>query len=355
MSLQKPTLQTVADLAGVSRSTASVALRNFECVNIKTKQRVQEIAQEIGYVINPFAVGLNQSKQASRSAGVKASIACIVGNSESNYLSPKDLQEGREGAYRLHQTYRTITERAQALGYGVDVFWAYSRQNRGRRLDEILEARGIRGLLFLQVNEEELKLNWDRYVCIYPYKPGLPTSFSFCTENHFKTALTSFEQLRLLGYRKPALVFPQNIQAHELAQSSYGAYFYDHYNNGLNVSEPIPPFFWTRNNDLANLGRWLSRYNPDSLLSHFAYKDKGYCHRLCLELGIRVPEDLGIAYLSTSGLNATGMKESFDEMGRCSVDLLCRKLRYNDYGKSEKPESLVFETKWVEGDTTRWL
>ncbi|MEM9158175.1 MAG: LacI family DNA-binding transcriptional regulator, partial [Verrucomicrobiota bacterium] len=51
---KRPTLKTVAKLAGVSEATASRALSNHPRHSKKTCERIQKIAQEIGYTRHPF-------------------------------------------------------------------------------------------------------------------------------------------------------------------------------------------------------------------------------------------------------------------------------------------------------------
>ncbi|MEZ4862003.1 MAG: LacI family DNA-binding transcriptional regulator [Caldilineaceae bacterium] len=51
-------MQDVADSAGVSLSTVSRALADSERVKLETRQRIQQLAQEMGYVPNAIARGL---------------------------------------------------------------------------------------------------------------------------------------------------------------------------------------------------------------------------------------------------------------------------------------------------------
>lgn len=60
MSEKRITSQDVADLAGVSRTTVSLVLNNVRSVNItdKTRKRVQEAAEKLGYIPNATAQAL---------------------------------------------------------------------------------------------------------------------------------------------------------------------------------------------------------------------------------------------------------------------------------------------------------
>ena len=52
---RRPTIRTLAEALGVSRTTVSEALRNHPRVNLETRRRVQEWAQSAGYRFNPLA------------------------------------------------------------------------------------------------------------------------------------------------------------------------------------------------------------------------------------------------------------------------------------------------------------
>ncbi|WP_242121062.1 LacI family DNA-binding transcriptional regulator [Aestuariivivens sediminicola] len=62
------TLKDIARQLGISITTASKALKNYPDVSDKTKRKVRELAEELNYVPNAFAVGLR--KQESKIIGV---------------------------------------------------------------------------------------------------------------------------------------------------------------------------------------------------------------------------------------------------------------------------------------------
>ena len=55
---RKPTMQDVADLAGVSKKTISRIINNSPSVNEVTRRGIQELIREIGYRPDPQARGL---------------------------------------------------------------------------------------------------------------------------------------------------------------------------------------------------------------------------------------------------------------------------------------------------------
>ncbi|MDD3140799.1 MAG: LacI family DNA-binding transcriptional regulator [Lachnospiraceae bacterium] len=61
---KKPTIKTIAQIAGVSHVTVSRALRGYSDISKATTQKIQQIAKDIGYTPNAFARSLS-SKQSN--------------------------------------------------------------------------------------------------------------------------------------------------------------------------------------------------------------------------------------------------------------------------------------------------
>ncbi len=61
-SKKRPTVKTIAQIAGVSHVTVSRALRDFPDVSKKLKKKIRQIAEEIGYTPNAFARSLSSKK-----------------------------------------------------------------------------------------------------------------------------------------------------------------------------------------------------------------------------------------------------------------------------------------------------
>src|SRR3954469_22745772 len=55
---RRPTIQDVADQAGVSIATVSRVLNDRADVSVETRERVREVARSVGYTADPAARGL---------------------------------------------------------------------------------------------------------------------------------------------------------------------------------------------------------------------------------------------------------------------------------------------------------
>ena len=63
----RPTLVDIASAAGVSKATVSLVLRNHPSIPDRTRERILEIAKDLGYVYNRGAASMRS--RASRAIG----------------------------------------------------------------------------------------------------------------------------------------------------------------------------------------------------------------------------------------------------------------------------------------------
>ncbi|MCC5849357.1 MAG: LacI family DNA-binding transcriptional regulator [Verrucomicrobia bacterium] len=143
----KASLQTIADEAGVSRTTVSLALRNHPRISVATKTRIRRIAFRQGYRPSPELSRLMNIVRTQRFTDH----VTVLGFLHDESLDPRILK---------------ILSRAGDLrGYRLDPFPLKNTPRAARRLDKILQTRGIEGLVIHTPHAPDiaLRLNLDRY------------------------------------------------------------------------------------------------------------------------------------------------------------------------------------------------
>src|ERR1700712_2596131 len=115
MSTPRPTMRHIAELAGVSVMTVSLALRNHARITQKTRTRIQEIATRIGYRPHPYVSALmaNLKTFRHRHAGASATLAFI-------YHFPRSTLGS---LMFMNSVYEGMRQCAGQLGFGLDVFY----------------------------------------------------------------------------------------------------------------------------------------------------------------------------------------------------------------------------------------
>jgi LacI family transcriptional regulator len=331
-------MQTLADAAGVSKTTVSLALRNHSSIALATRLRIQALAKELGYRTNPFVSALLSSVSCSKPMPTMAPMA---------FVSDETQADIRREPRRLF-FWRHAQQRASELGYRLDRFWLGSDGMTPRRLNEILKARGIGGIVFGIMKDASSLTGWnfDEFSCasitLQTTLPSMPGTES----DTFRSALHVFDQLARRGYRRIGLAMDVGSdRRHEFRHLAALTAFYALRGWGA-IPPPLEPARW----EAEVVHAWRKRVRPDVVVT---------VNSELLEwlqaAGLRVPEDIGYASLGVppSSQLESGMRHDATALCAGAVDLVDAQLRRNERGLPPKPKRLVVVGTWFEGSTLR--
>ena len=157
--MKRVTIRDIANALGVSHVTVSLALRNRPGMSKVTREKIKKKAKEMGYVPDPFLGRLNAYRRTASERPAHAMLAWINlwKNQKAYYVNPTYSQY-REGA----------ESRAKELGYRIEEFCPLSGEITQKRLNGILEARGINGLILPPVPRDlrPISLNWEKFCVV---------------------------------------------------------------------------------------------------------------------------------------------------------------------------------------------
>ena len=142
----------VAKRAGVHQTTVSLVFRNHPSVPEETRVRVLRIAQEMGYKKHPLLAAL-MSTRLKVSAG--------PGNPVLAFLTDFERRDRWQESPTAVAMLSGAKQRAQQLGYRIEIFWLGDPEVRPVRLAEILKARNIHGLLLAPTHAPRGLLQFD--------------------------------------------------------------------------------------------------------------------------------------------------------------------------------------------------
>ncbi|MEX0332402.1 MAG: LacI family DNA-binding transcriptional regulator [Puniceicoccaceae bacterium] len=341
--MPKEKIQTVRALArelGVSHTTVSDALRNNPRVSVKTRERVQRAARELGYHYNPLA-GAIMSEIRRSSVGTFHGIVAIV-----DLESDKDR---RPGAKPYHaEMLRGARDAAGRLGFKVDYFILGEEHIPVSRLNGILESRGIHAALFLPVSgkPEISEFNWEYLTGIYTdYLIDDPALHTVCPD-HFRSMTIALQKLIDLGYTRPGLVLRESQDRRTLFrwEAAFSSYWSRHTDHDLTI--PLVTKDLTRDTFLE----WFDATKPDVVMSHHAS-----VLQWMKERGCKVPETHGFCCLNvvSAQINAAGLDLLPRLAGMRGMEALVAQLQRNEYGIPEAPSTMTYAAKWQDGPTLR--
>src|SRR4051812_20143656 len=194
------TQQMIADAAGVHISTVSLALRNHVRLPAETRQRIQAVAEKLGYSPNPL-ISLLMARVRRRNASYRGTLA---------YVHTVAANHPRLGGYVHRNFVAGARRRAGELGYKLDEFFMTPEQG-GQQIAGILRARNITGLVVEHIPSAacpDRRLPFD-VSSFAASSLGVPLAYPqlhYVANDQYMRAIVAARELLALGYRRLGLV-----------------------------------------------------------------------------------------------------------------------------------------------------
>lgn len=343
MARSHVSLRAIAEAAGVSAMTVSRALRSDPLVAAETRERILRYAKQLGYQPDPELSRIMTQLQDRRRKHQRETIAVI--------------REAETGTDLPSPTYQyvpieAIRNRAERFGYLVEEFWLGIDGMTPKRMDQILEARGIRGVIASpqSASMPVRDLDYSRLAAA-TFGYGLLTPSLHRSAGNMTLAVSlATEELGKRGYRRIGLALSQWVEAR--AENAYTATLL-HYQQTIDPENRVPPFQFP-GNDLASgkerFLEWLQTHRPDVLLTF----DQMIPEWLA-EQGLRIPDDIGLAAHDWSSKmpGFAGINHRREHVAAAAVDLVVAQLLQNEGGIPEAPRQILIPPVWVDGPSVR--
>jgi LacI family transcriptional regulator len=346
-SAGSPTFRQLAQLAGVSIATVSLALRNHPSLPLKTRRKIQRLAKQTGYRYDPLVARLMtqlRTNRVKRSTDVLAFLTTWpTRHDERVYLS--------EGTH--HTNYLAgIRDRATKLGYDIDEFWTKEPGLTSKRLSRILQARGIRGIIIppLIRSRGHVSLDWQYFATVaLSFTIVKPDTHRVC-HSCYNGMQLALRRLKQRGYRRPG--FATHFEQSDRVNSSWlGSYLAHQFT--LPAKAKIAPLL-SRKLTHEEMKTWVEKYQPDVILSNISVP-----YRLLKDLGYDIPRDIGFASLdrgaeiAATPLNLAGIDQQDFQQGVAAVNLVVEQIQNNTLGLPSTPVTLHVDGIWQDGKTVR--
>lgn len=340
-------LSDIARQVGLSRSGVSRALRNDPSIPLATCRRVQEIARDLGFVIDRDVTRAFRAVRFASSAKVHGTLGLI------DVYPPTDRWREQPTFY-VKRVVDGAFARAAELGYRLDVFSLTERGMTPRRLQSILDARGIHGLIIPPLPEDvhTLPLNWDKFTCVALTHSLQSPALNRVLPHQFQVASLALEQLQARGYRRIGFVTRAELDVR--VNHLFRAAFLSHQSN-LPEENRVPVLMSD-----APLGElfptWLKQHRPDAILGCEA--------GMVALLGDACGTGRGqVGFVSIGGEFARPghrlhrkvayVNQNTAHIGRAGVDQLVAQVERRERGIPTVANVLMIEGTWMPGVTVR--
>lgn len=336
----------LAALAGISATAVSLALRNSPEISAATRQRVQRLAQKMGYQPNAKVAELMTHLRLARTP---ESQACL------GVISFYDQVDPWKKTIHHSRIYEGMLRRANAIGYRLEPLWLRAPGMTYRRFRSILDARGIQGLLcFGSPNlDEEFPNELDHYAVV-TQGVSIKTPLHRVVGNVFDPTWRVLRRLRSQGYERIGLVIgdyegPRNSHAYLCAYLGW---------SHMELKRPTGvPVLHLADVEEKPLLSWLQRYSPDVIIFAHDYSALPHLAALLQRNRIRVPKDLGVVAISQvlDHTDFSGFHANPHLVGEWAVELVVGRIMNADFGIPTNPRIEMVDMEWVEGRSLRPL
>jgi LacI family transcriptional regulator len=332
----KMNMRELAALAGVSVMTVSRALKNNPRISQATRERIRALADQHGYRINPLVSAQMANIRARRLVEYEATIGLLI------YTPPSGLWIG------ARKVIDGILETCEDLGFRCDVFDLADTNVRQSNLNRILKSRGIQAVIEAPMIDDLTHYDIDLSdLIVISSNPGtLPQTFHRVCPDHYGNMDMLLRKIYQCGFRRPGLMVPRDIddRLNHLWSSRFLAF------QQTEKLGKIPPYMPHTTSDFSTerFARWLGRHKPDILI---VTSQELFDERFFENAGLKIPDNIEVAKININDRNKgfSGIDLMSKEVGRSCVDLLARLMYQNEYGKPDKPISILVPGEWVLG------
>ncbi len=335
---QRVRLVDIAKIAGVNKSTVSLALRVDPRIKPETRDRILAVANRLGYRPDPHLSHLMGYLRSIESRNHEECVAYLK-------LEPSEIRDlDRIPFFReVHSGARSEMEK---LGYRVEVFRLRDYEFNTKRLSDVISHRGIRGLLVSPpVGITELTgFDWSRFAAVtIGFRLRSPQLCRVVCDQYM-TIRTAMDSLAKRGYTRPLLAHLKGRDAHVNRRWSVAF---------RGSARLFPSFKKTE----------VFSGNPDRAFVDFVKESQadcvlglGYGFAEALERsGFGIPNDIGFALLDKhdgpAGISCVDQQPFL--LGQMSARQLSGFLDRNELGLPSNPFTLTISPSWCEGGTLK--
>jgi DNA-binding LacI/PurR family transcriptional regulator len=335
---KRVTLRDIAKEAGVSHSTVSRALQGSPLVQAKTRERLVDLAEQMGYRPDPMLSALTAYRSKIQLHKQRDALAFVIGPYVQN--SWQDIIESAHA-------------RAERLGFDLQLY-IWDENLPAARQSEILRSRGIRGLIVGPLTKENhlielpLRLSYFSFVAIGRFI-SIP-KINIVTPNHFGSVRQAIRHLRKKGYRRIGLALLERLNYHvdDRIRTAYLAY-----SSKIPENERIPPCIPSdESHEDEEISDWIKREKPEAIISYSHYYED------LIAEGFNIPEDFAFASLNLSSRyehKVAGTNVNDRMVGQVAVNQLNSQLLIGEIGAPEVQQTIIVDTFWEEGHTAPTL
>jgi LacI family transcriptional regulator len=325
----------LARLCQLSKGAVSMAMHNHPRIPERTRLRVRAEAARHGFQVDPKVSQVMSALGRRKTEGISTPIAILS-------MFPRKTPWNERGG--LADYHRGLITRAAQLGFKTEDFWLGDPEMPAKRMEGILEARGIESAIVFSYPTalSRITIDLSRFACsVVGRALESPRLYAVDHDYHHGMFL-ALKRVRALGFSRPGLVLTDDLNERTL-HCWVAAYLFE--NSQLPARRQIPFWIIPPKPRKAAFLRWFKQYRPDVILGHDLVLP------FLSEAGISIPGTVAFATLAWIG-NApqyAGVDTRRDLIAARAVEIVVEQLRHNRRGIPQEPETTLLEGIWRDG------
>lgn len=335
-------MKHVAEAAGVSVMTVSLALRRAPSIPPETRERVLAMAEKLGYRRNPLVSVLMADLRGRKARGPEAHVIAYVES-----YPPGGPRQQAESLLRFR---KGVLAGAAKHGFGVQIFRLGEGGLSEARLEQVLDARGIRGVVFSPFPQtgSGLTQGWQNHALAALGHSLARPPLHRAVNHQAHSIRLALAELQALGYRRIGLVIRRHEDERTERNWLSSVLLAQHDAAGTKVSFPL---LLAEKIERSALVAWVKRERPEVVVTT-EQEVWAIIRRVRVENGAR-GRRVGFAHLHLTPDVAefSGIDQNNERVGEAAVDLVVEQLHGNAFGVPQMPKTVLIEGRWVAGTT----
>ncbi len=347
-SLRPVTQKEVAKKLGLSQATVSMAFANAPRLPEETRLRVREAALQLGYKPDPMLRSLAIYRGKLRGAKFHGALG---------WLSPYRMEGQKTGQF-IRETFEGASKFADELGYRLDPIWIKAPGMSDRRLEGMLRARGIQGILLPPRDQvvAHTGLPWESYAAVVlgDYTMARP-SLNLVAPDHFRSMETALRELKRRGFKRigfvnDAFIDRRIFRGYSSAFLTVQAFSRDNVRREM-ISLDMVPRHVIPPRDASRLRAWCDRFRPDAVL-YPEIETRSLMLRTAPALAGVFPDAYALLCLPPASLGPhphAGIDEDWPGMAAHAVEVVVSQLQHERYGLPAQAVRSLVSCAWRDG------
>jgi LacI family transcriptional regulator len=320
--------------------TVSMALRNDPRIKEETRLRIQETAEKLGYIPDPALSALSAYRREKEPRKFQGTLA---------WLNPTRQEDAHRQWPTLKQFFEGAKRQATKLGYKLETIHTQSTERSAGRLTQILQTRGIKGLILqpgtLTDPVPEIDYRHFSVVRLGDYTTR-PRGFDLVAADHVWAMRQVLQKITEKNYQRVAYV--TNAEFEERLNHLYlGTYLGQLERKKERL---LPPYLFT---SPAKFKHWYRQTSPQAIILPNSLQVIP-CLEALKAMKVQIPEDLGVCFTcmpEKADRDWSGVDENLDLIGATAVNTLVANLNRWQYGLPTNATNHLVHGTWREGNS----